>query len=348
MATQRAAGVKDPLAGLQADLAQGLRPFYLFTGESDWLRREAIALLREASVPEASRDFSYEERTLDGASDWSAVEALLRSYSFFDPRKLIVLDVPKKLSEELRAALARFLEESPGQNILCLSAPNLDQLTAAKNRVAKQGGLILKLELVGEAAFIGWATRRLQAAGLRFDPDFPAWLVGALPPDPGELASEIEKLRLATPPGRRLDKADLERLVGYQRAEDVWRLAGLLRPEREREALACLERLLGDGGEPIALIGALSYTFTQLLRARLLLTAGRSPGAAAAALGVWPEQRAREVVSRAEGLSRRELLTWILNLQKLDARLKRGPAGRDRQLVEAAILASLRGQALRP
>lgn len=347
MATRRQAAPADPLAGLQADLARGLRPFYLFTGESDWLRREAIALLRDASVPAASRDFSYEERTLDSFSDWSAVEALLRSYSFFDPRKLIVLEVPKKLSDELRAALARFLEESPGQNILCLSAPTLEQLIAAKNRIAKQGGLVLKLELSGEAALIAWATRRLQAAGLACEPDFPARLVGALPPEPGELASEIEKLRLATPPGRRLGKADLERLVGYQRAEDVWRLAGLLRPEREREALACLERLLADGGEPLALIGALSYTFTQLLRAQLLLAAGRSPGAAAAALGLWPE-RAQELVARAQGLSRRELLTWILNLQKLDARLKRGPAGRDRQLFESAILASLHGQALRP
>lgn len=347
MATRRQAATSDPLAGLQADLARGLRPFYLFTGESDWLRREAIALLRDASVPAASRNFSYEERSLDGFSDWSAVEALLRSYSFFDPRKLIVLEVPKKLSDDLRAALSRFLEESPGQNILCLSAPNLDQLTAAKNRIAKQGGFISKLELAGEAALVAWATRRLQAAGLTCEPDFPARLVGALPPEPGELASEIEKLRLSTPPGHRLGKADLARLVGYQRAEDVWRLAGLLRPEREREALACLERLLGDGGEPVALIGALSYTFTQLLRAQLLLAAGRSPGAAAAALGVYPE-RAQELVARAQGLHRRELLTWILNLQKLDARLKRGPAGRDRQLFETAILASLRGQALRP
>ncbi|MBM4118510.1 DNA polymerase III subunit delta [bacterium] len=346
MATRRQGAAGDPLAGLQADLARGLRPFYLITSESDWLRREAIALLREASVPAASRNFSYEERTLDSFSDWSAVEVLLRSYSFFDPRKLIVLEVPRKLSDALRASLARFLEETPGQNILCLSAPTLEQLVAAKNRIAKQGGLVLKLEMDGEAALTAWATRRLQAAGLEFERDFPAQLVGALPPDPGELASEIEKLRLASPLGHRLGQADLERLVGYQRAEDVWRLAELLRPEREREALACLERLLAAGGDPPALIGALSYTFTQLLRAHLLLAAGRSPGAAAAALGLWPE-RARELVARAQGLSRRELLTWLLNLQKLDARLKRGPGGRDRQLLETAILASLRGQALR-
>lgn len=96
----------------------------------------------------------------------------------------------------------------------------------------------------------------------------------------------------------------------------------------------------------MSLIGALSYTFTLLLKARLLLDAGRPPLAAAAALGLWPE-RAQELVARADRLSKRELLTWLLNLQKLDARLKRGPAGRERELFETTLLASLRGQALR-
>ena len=346
MAARRQAAFADPLAALRADLARGLRPSYLITGESDLLRREAIALLRDAVVPAANRDFSYEERALDSYSDWSAVEVLLRSYSFFDPRKLVVLDVAKKLGEELREALARFLAEPPGQNVLCLTAPDLSQLVAAKHRIAKQGGLALKIELAGEAGLVAWTADRLRAAGLDFESDLPARLVAALPPDPGELAGEIEKLRLCTPAGQRLGRGDLERLVGHQRAEDVWRLAGLLRPESQGEAMASLARILAGGGEPIALIGALSFTFTQLLRARLLLEERGSPAAAAAALGLWPE-RAQELVARASRLSKRELLAWLLNLQKLDVRLKRGGAGQERELLEATLLASLRGQTLR-
>lgn len=250
MATRRQSTSGDPLAALRADLAQGLRPYYLFTGESDLLRREAVLLLRDACVPAASRDFSYEARTLDTTSDWSAVEVILRSYSFFDPRKLVLLEVPKKLGEALREALARFLSEEPGQNVLCLSAPNLEQLMAAKNRIVKHGGLALKLELVGEAALAAWVGGRLRDAGLDFEPDVPARLVSALPPDPGELASEIEKLRLTATPGRRLGRADLDRLVGHQRADDVWRLASLLRPESQAEALACLGKLFAGGESP--------------------------------------------------------------------------------------------------
>ncbi|MCB1161542.1 MAG: DNA polymerase III subunit delta [Candidatus Krumholzibacteriia bacterium] len=346
MAARGARSSSDPLAPLRADLAKGIRPSYLFTGESDWVRREAVRLLRDACVPEESRQFSYEERTLDRFADWAEIEALLRSYSFFDPRKLVHLEVGSKLDDDFRAALSRFLDEAPGQNVLCLSAPNLEQLMAAKNRVVKQKGLALKFENMSAAALTDWTAARLREQGLDFAPGLPARLVAALPPDPGEIAGEIDKLRLACPPGHRLQPADLDRLVGVQRLEDVWRLTELLRPGREAEAMALLHELLGSGLGFKSMLGALNYSITMLLRARLLLDEGLPPARAAAALPTYP-QRAREAVDRAKALKKRELLTWILNLQKLDVRLLHGSAALERELVEITLLASLRGEALR-
>lgn len=346
MSAARGKPAGDPLAKLQADLGKGRRPFYLLTGEP-WLRSQALQMIRDALVPVEQRAFSYEERQLDNHSDWAEVEALLRSYGFFDGAKLVHLEVPGKLGEDTRKALASFLEEPAGQNTLCLSAPNLEQLMAAKNRMEKGGGLALKFEAMNERELGAWVAARLAAAGVEHTTDFPAQLVAALPPDPGEILGEIEKLRLAARPGKRLDARDLSRLVGHQRREDVWRLAGLLQRGREAEALNCLRDILdGGGSDAIALIGALTYTFTMLLRARLLLDEGKNRQQAASALPLWGG-RARDYVERAARLKKRELLAWLFNLQKLDARLKRGPAGRERQLVESTLLASLQGQAIR-
>ncbi len=339
--------VSDPLAVLQKDLDDDRRPYYLLTGEDGWLRGEAVAMLKKTLVSEENQEFGFEERRLDSHSDWADVEAQLRSYGFFGGQKLIHLEVPGKLTAQTREALSAFLEEEPGQNTLCLSAPSLDQLRAAKNRVEKAGGLALKFDAMDEKALVAWTSRRLKNLGINHSADFPALLVSALPVDTGELASEIDKLRLVAAPGKKLDAGDLKRLVGHHRVEDVWKLAGLLRPGREREAMGCLKEILDGGGtDPIALLGALTYTFTMLLRARLLLEEGLPPGQAASALPLWGG-RAREYVDRARTLKKRELLAWLFNLQKLDARLKRGPAGRERQLVETTLLASLRGQALR-
>ena len=55
---------------------------------------------------------------------------------------------------------------------------------------------------------------------------------------------------------------------------------------------------------------------------------------------------ARLSVERAAGLSKRQILIWLFNLQKLDARLKRAPSDRGRQLMETTLLESLAGRYL--
>ncbi len=337
---------KDPLGSLRSDLAESIRPYYLFHGDNQYFVSEAVRFLREKIVPEGGEDFSYEDRRLDSRSDWADIEALLRSYSFFGGKKLIRLEVPGKLDEETRAALAKFLSEEPGQNILCLTAPNLDQLTAARNRLQKKGGLAIKFEALQERELATWAAEHLRSLGLDFERSVPDLLVESLPGDPGEIASEVEKLRLMVSAEKPIGAADVSRLVGRQRIEDVWKLADSLRAGNEAEAMRRLRELLDAGGQnPIALVGALCYTITMLLRARLLLDQGLSGSAAAAALPLWGG-RARDYVQRASSFRKRELLVWVFNLQKLDYRLKRSSAERAGPLMESTLLESMAGRYL--
>ena len=336
----------DPLATLTADLGETIRPYYLFHGENYWFRRQAVEALRGAVVPEDAVEFSFESRRLDRHSDWAEVEAVLRSYSFFGGRRLVHLEVPGELGKETREALARFLEEDPGQKVLCLEAPNLAQLTAAKNRIVKAGGLALKFDALRPDQLASWTASRLRARGLEFEPAVPGLLVEALPEDPGEIESELEKLALVVEPGGRIRAADLGRLVGRQRLEDVWRLAGALRPGGEAEALGLLRELLESGVyNPASLVPALGWTVCMLLRARLLLDEGLPPAQAAARLPLWGG-RAREYVARAGELSRRQLLAWLFNLQKLDLKVKRLPRESLPRAFETTLLESLAGRHL--
>ena len=138
MAARGARSSSDPLAPLRADLAKGIRPSYLFTGESDWVRREAVRLLRDACVPEESRQFSYEERTLDRFSDWAEIEALLRSYSFFDPRKLVHLEVGSKLDDDFRAAFYEHLAFEQVAQLSDLVVDGATELLLRKRLQARQ------------------------------------------------------------------------------------------------------------------------------------------------------------------------------------------------------------------
>ena len=337
----------DLLSQLSADLQKTRRPYYLFLSEIPWFITEAVALLRRRLVPAEQDAFAFVARSLDTHSDWAEVEALLRSYSFFGEGKLIHLEVPGKLGAENREAMARYLAETPGQNTLCISAPNLDQLIAAKNRIAKHGGLILAFSPIPREALPGWIKEYLRSHGLSFETPVPELLAECLPPDPGEIAGEIEKLCLALGEGEKIRVQDVKRLIGQQKLDDIWQLTAALRPGREAEAMRRLQSLLESGGQdPQRLIGALAYTVATLLRARLLLDEGRSPAAAADAMPIRG-RIGRDYVDRAAELNKGKLLVWLGNLQKLDSKLKRTHAEPDRLLLEAALLESLAGRHLR-
>ena len=343
----KAKGSWNPLVTLASSMQEGARPFYLFHGENQWFMAEAIALLRDAVVREGSEAFGFVSRPLQRTGDWGEAETRLRAFSFFDGPTLVHLEVQAKLPDALRDALSDFLEESPGSNVLCLTTPKVSFLTAAKNRILKAGGLELAFPPLSDVQLLGWTKERLTQKGLESDAAAASYLVESLPKEPGEIASEIEKLSLMLGPGGRVTRKEIERLVGHHRLEDVWHLAAALRPGNEAEAMRRLGELLDSGAQsPVALVPALSWTITMLLRARLLLDSRMSRGQAASALPLWGD-RARDYVERAAELSKRDLLAWVFNLQKLDNQLKRIPEDRRRQLVETTFLESMAGRYLR-
>ncbi|MCP4549130.1 MAG: DNA polymerase III subunit delta [bacterium] len=342
-------GNTNPLDTLRNDLSADRRPYYLFHGENHWQIREALGLLKTALVPKSDGDFSYEERRVERKGDWLDIEASLREYSFFGGIKLIHLEVPESLDEDTRAALSRFLEETPGQNVLCISAPNLTQLMAAKNRIQKQKGLILKFENLKGAALIAWTRDQLKSKGLACDKDVPVMLTDILGDDQGEIAGEISKLELLYGPRgkpERISTDILRRILDREKTEDIWVLASELRPGNEAGAMKCLSGILDSGNQNlIAMVGALTYSITILLRARLLLDSGLPPARVASALPTWGS-RAREYVAQAGTMSRRHLLAWVFNLQKLDHKLKSSGHDRKRELVEITFLESMAGRYL--
>ena len=333
-----------PLDPLRKDLKKGTRPFYLFTGQQHWILDEALSLLRTTLKVDSVTGMDY--RILDAQSRWEDVEALLRNYSFFDGVKLVHFEIPKKISVEFRDFLNAFLEESPGPNILCLTAPSLSQVMAAKNRISKGGGLALAFaELKGDA-LEDWTHSCLKAKGLDFDPEVPKCIMDRLPVDPGDIAAEIDKLSLVVGPGGRLSVAQVELLVAYQPQLDIFRLTDSLRPGNEKRILVLLGELLESGEHsPIPLIAMLASTMAQVLKARILLDQRLPERAILERMGGHPFA-AGKALNRARKGSRREFVSWIMNLQKLDVKLRRVPADRARTLIETYLLESLSARIL--
>jgi DNA polymerase III subunit delta len=339
-----AAGSATPLDPLRKDLVKDKRPYYLFTGEQSWIVDEAVSLLRIRLDIDPNTGFEY--RRLEMRTKWEDLEALLRNYSFFDGPKLVHFEVPGAISVDLKASLNAFLEESPGPSVLCITAPNLTQLMAAKNRIGKAKGFALKFTALKGKALEDWTRAALRGKDLDFHSQVPSMLVDRLPPDPGDIASEIEKLALVVGEGGKLDPAHVEKLVAVHPDLDIFRLTDNLISGHEKQLLKVLSDLLDSGRhEPPALMGLLASNLTQVFKARALMDMGLPQGAILDRMGGHPFAN-RKAMDRAGKSSRREILAWILNLQKLDSKLRRVNKRQGRMLMESTLLESISGRIL--
>jgi DNA polymerase-3 subunit delta len=130
-----------------------------------------------------------------------------------------------------------------------------------------------------------WAAARHEkqlsasAAGLLVD------LVGA---EMGLLDQEILKLAIYVGQRKKIDVADVDRLVGNSRAESTWKAFDALGAGQPGEALAILERALDQGEEPLKIMGAFSMQLRRLAQAARLAAQGTNLRTALAQVGVPP------------------------------------------------------------
>src|SRR5260370_23049185 len=86
-----------------------------------------------------------------------------------------------------------------------------------------------------------------------------------------------------------IGRADVSALVISEKTTTVWELADMLASRQPKKALEFLDRLLRDGEEPLAMLGAITWMYRKLIQAseEKGVTDGRQ---SARGLGKRPEQ----------------------------------------------------------
>jgi DNA polymerase-3 subunit delta len=129
----------------------------------------------------------------------------------------------------------------------------------------------------------------------------------------------------------------VDRLVGHSRAEDTWKIFSAIGSGEAGEALGLLGRLLGQGEEPLKLLGAFSFQLRRLAQAARLHGQGRPLAAALEEAGVQPwAVKGAEQQLRHLGRRRAErLYDWLL---ETDLGLKGGSPLPPRALLERLVV----------
>jgi DNA polymerase-3 subunit delta len=172
------------------------------------------------------------------------------------------------------------------------------------------------------ASAVAEANRLAAEMGVKLDSGVADELADLVADNLLQLKMELEKLAVHAGESRRIRREDVEALVVSNKKSTVWAMAGMIAGQQREAALEFLDRLLRDGEEPVAVVGAVAWMYRKLLEAQEIKGPVNS-WQVARQLNMRPEM-AEIAFASAQLISRAQLLSGIGALQECDDRLKGG------------------------
>lgn len=251
---------------LQRQLAEGLAPVYVVSGDDPLLSGESADLIRRAC-----RAAGSEERLVfhvDRSFDWGQVREASNSLSLFAQQRLIELRIPGgKPGDDGARALLAWLNDPPPDTTLLITLPRLDgsaQRTKwAKALIEHQHSRFLQIWPIDAHQLPGWMRDRLAAAGLHATPDALELLSTRVEGNLLAAAQEIEKLKLFCEGGQ-LDLETVQQAVADSARFDIFKLTDALLEGNAQHALRILHGLRGEGVEAAVILWAISRELRSL------------------------------------------------------------------------------------
>lgn len=289
-------------------------PLYVVHGDEAFLKRQVIRALRKRALAEDDNDEAIATYTGEKAL-FAEVFDDLETVPFFYSRRVVIVEGADPFITKYRGELEKKLTHLPATGLLILDV----KTWAANTRLAK---------LIDNAATIAckapksaelpiwcgqWCFSQYQK---QLAPDAGRLLCELVDPEMGLLDQELAKLSVYIGARPRIEFADVDTLVGNNRAADVFKIFDAVAAGNIKAALASLEKLFDHGEEPMRILGAFAFQLRKLATAGRLSAQGQSVGAALAAAGVIPYfSGAAEAQMRHLGRRRLDrLYDWLLQL----------------------------------
>lgn len=296
-----------------------LGPLYVLHGDEAFLKRHATrAILKKALGDEADGQ-SISTYAGDKAI-FAEVFDDLDTVPFFDPRRVVMVENADPFVTKYRSELEGRVGHLPDTGVLILDV----KTWAANTRLAKMvdNAVTIVCKAPDSRELPRWCSDWCaKQYGKPITPDAARLLTELVDPEMGLLDQELLKLSIYVGDRSRIEFADVDKIVGNNRAQNIWKIFDAIGTGNSRDALAMVDRLLDQGEEPIRIVGAISFQLRKLAVAARLTSQGISLGAAIAQAGVPPfGQRAAETQIRHLGRRRLDrLFDWLMQLN-LDLR----------------------------
>lgn len=327
----------DALAFIEKNGKVRRQPYYVLSGDEDFLKRRVLALLVPVALGDA--DPAYALTTFPGdKTDFSTVRNELDSVSFFSDRRLVVIDQADPFVTRFRPQLEAYVADPSATGVLVLDVKSFPATTKLAKAVPDAAHLVCKGP--PEYRLPLWCVEWCQGQyGKKLATPAAQLLVELVGPAMGVLDQELQKLKdfVGDRPG--IDVKDVDELTGRSRGANVFRILDAVGDGRPADALKILNALFEEGEAPLGILGALGSQLRRLARAARLHKRGAPLDEALARAGIpnFPAARdgARKQMKHLGWGRLDKLYDWLL---EADGGMKGGNPLPDRLQLERLLV----------
>jgi DNA polymerase-3 subunit delta len=319
------------------DSAESLavQPVYVLHGDEDFLKRQAILLLRNVVLGGEDEGFGLSNHAGDKAT-FAEVHDELETMPFLGSRRLVIVDNADPFVTQFRSLLEKYVGQPSALGVLVLDV----KIWPANTRLAKllAGKATITCKALARYQLPAWCTRWARKQyGKQLPAEAAGLLVDLVGEDMGQLDQEIAKLAVYVGAAGGIEASDVDKIVGNSRAEKVWEIFEAIGKGQAHVALTILDRLFEQGEDRMRLLGAFSMQLRRLAQIARMREHGESLSRAMYRAGVPPfAQRGCE--QQLEYLGDKKAARFYDWLLDTDLGLKGSSALPDRTILERLVV----------
>ena len=247
---------------------------YLFTGDNNYLRKEAVRKLKEALLGKESEAFNFNTYEI-GKCDIREIMDTLRIIPFISRKRLVILkDVDAATAVEQRILIE--YAKSPSQHSCLVLDASRRGLSGEFYKTIKRYVREVSFTAPRRAGMKAWIQKEVKDRGKTIHYDAASLLKELKEDDFDVLGNEIDKL--ITYIGRRptILREDVEKIVGSSIARSVFEFVDALSRKDAKEALVISKELLRSKKKIPEILGMVGWQFRKIKKAKSLLKEGTS------------------------------------------------------------------------
>jgi DNA polymerase III subunit delta len=259
-----------------------IQPVYVLFGPETHLRDIAARTITNLAFAEGDfRDFNETVFSLNNEDNLRQALSAAEQLPMMAARRVVrITDVRISASgfrdtiiEDHEALLTTYFANPSLTSVVIFIADEFNGVRKM-GKFLRQGATAVEFTALDDNQLALWARDEIRKAGAEIDELVLRQLIGLVGRDVRRLTNEVNKLAVAALPGKTITSDLVDSLVPNSREINNFELTDHLVAGRKPQALKVLKKILDDGGEPLMLLGLISYNYRRLLMVKDMMSRG--------------------------------------------------------------------------